>query len=333
MNILHKNNSMSIHEKVTKLIKLTVATCIQVNPDEIISFIYAYASKIYPKREDCTRCEQSKDCTNCTIQLSMQEMYYVRLSNLLVNYISWLIQDNEHNIDTNTIIKFIRDMDHLFFDIDKFSSVTINKANKRYLKIAIRDTQYHNIVDCIISHPSWDQSVMDDPFVSFKIVSGLKAKYGEFLKDTLINNIRDGVVTIDQLLDPKTNPAVYNQHLFYTPRTYTKALLYNIIILFTDKITTKKLTLAIEKSCYNETVNHCKLSAESYTRQWDSPMWINIYSARIGIIAMHIDPKSSVVIKYGNLVMDRIITKDLNIDVDDYNNLYQSGVRCSNVHI
>jgi DNA-directed RNA polymerase subunit M/transcription elongation factor TFIIS len=43
-------------------------------------------------------------------------------------------------------------------------------------------------------------------------------------------------------------------------------------------------------------------------------MFINIYSARIGIIITHIDPESSVVKQYGNMVMNRLICGELDAE-------------------
>jgi DNA-directed RNA polymerase subunit M/transcription elongation factor TFIIS len=69
----------------------------------------------------------------------------------------------------------------------------------------------------------------------------------------------------------------------------------------------------IERSCYNKAIDQCKSSSESYVRQWDSSMWINVYSAKTGIIFTYIDPESTVVKKYGNIIY-KILSNEINMD-------------------
>jgi hypothetical protein len=64
---------------------------------------------------------------------------------------------------------------------------------------------------------------------------------------------------------------------------------------------------AIEKSCFNAVVRSSKRSEDPPRRQWDSPVFTDMYSARCGKVNILLDPTSSVSIAYGASIVPRLL--------------------------
>jgi hypothetical protein len=60
-----------------------------------------------------------------------------------------------------------------------------------------------------------------------------------------------------------------------------------------DDATCRDHAARAERGCYNAAISHC--AEAPYKRQWDSPMFLNVYSARCGLVAANIDPAGAVV--------------------------------------
>lgn len=50
----------------------------------------------------------------------------------------------------------------------------------------------------------------------------------------------------------------------------------------------------LERGCYNSAIEQCITSADSYRRQWDSHMFVSVYSSRLGTVASNLDPNGLV---------------------------------------
>lgn len=121
----------------------------------------------------------------------------------------------------------------------------------------------------------------------------LPEKYGDFLEATLAAHIANGQVTPENAATPE----VYEAHLSVDPRLRMRSHFYEILARdarFSDQ-KRRDYATRIERGCYNASILRCIESAESYRRQWDSPMFRNVYSSRCGIISANIDPLGSVV--------------------------------------
>jgi DNA-directed RNA polymerase subunit M/transcription elongation factor TFIIS len=84
-----------------------------------------------------------------------------------------------------------------------------------------------------------------------------------------------------------------------SPREIQRAL-FQLVLSKEPRITKPKVcAAAIERGCYNAVITHCSMSEEAYPRSWDSPMFINIYSARCAMVAANLDPEGEVARRLG----------------------------------
>jgi len=140
----------------------------------------------------------------------------------------------------------------------------------------------------------------------------LPEDYGEFLEDSLAAHISSGRVTAREAVTPQ----VYKAHLDVSPRKRCRAQFYKILRRdprFDSPGDAGRKTMAreIERGCYNAAINRCNESTDSYRRQWDSQMFVNVYSARCGLVSSNIDPGGSVVksIEGGTWALDCLASK------------------------
>ena len=126
---------------------------------------------------------------------------------------------------------------------------------------------------------------------------GLPELYGDFLESTLAVNVAEGRVPVWAAVTPE----VYNAHRSVDPRKHCRALFYKILgqdPRFNEK-TRRDFASQIERGCYNAVIDRCMESADSYRRHWDSPMFLNVYSSRCGLVSANIDPGGAVVEEVG----------------------------------
>ena len=152
-------------------------------------------------------------------------------------------------------------------------------------------------------------------YVCKQVIKGLKNRYGQLPKSLIIYLINKEV-TIEDLITNK----LYIEYKKYKFRNIIRVQMTDIISKFSKDA--EMIAARIERSCYNKAIDQCKLSSESYVRQWDSSMWINVYSAKTGIIFTHMDPDSTVVKKYGNIIY-KILSNEINIDNIGYMSEYE----------
>lgn len=80
-----------------------------------------------------------------------------------------------------------------------------------------------------------------------------------------------------------------------------------------DKEFALETAKAIEKSCYNAIIKNSKQSEDPPCRQWDSPIFLEIYSNRCGIIYNLLDPKSSSCKIYGSSLLQTVLNETIDL--------------------
>ena len=68
---------------------------------------------------------------------------------------------------------------------------------------------------------------------------------------------------------------------------------------------------SIELSCFNNIVRTSKRLPDPPRRQWDSPVFRDMYSARCGKINILLDPTSTACVQYGTTVVARLLSGEL----------------------
>lgn len=141
------------------------------------------------------------------------------------------------------------------------------------------------------------------------LIKALPEGCGDFLEAPLALQVVDGRVTPAQA----TDPAVYEGHTRVEPRQRGRALFYSILAQdprFDSPGDEKRRDYAsrIERGCYNAAISRCVDSADSYRRQWNSPMFVAVYSARVGLVSANIDPSGSVIqnVEGGSWALDKL---------------------------
>lgn len=80
-----------------------------------------------------------------------------------------------------------------------------------------------------------------------------------------------------------------------------------------DKEYALEAAKTIEKSCYNAIIKNSKQSEDPPCRQWDSPIFIEIYSNRCGIIYNLLDPRSSSCRIYGPTLLQQVLNESIDL--------------------
>ena len=71
------------------------------------------------------------------------------------------------------------------------------------------------------------------------------------------------------------------------------------------------LATEIEKSCFNATIQISKKSEEPPHRNWDSPIFYDIYSTRCGVILNILNPNSITCKTYGNKLLLSLLNDEI----------------------
>jgi DNA-directed RNA polymerase subunit M/transcription elongation factor TFIIS len=122
------------------------------------------------------------------------------------------------------------------------------------------------------------------------VSSAISDCYGD-LEESLAAYVADGRVSLTSLVSTE----VHSAHLNIDPRHRARSLLSTK--LSKDKRFCKDrhvIAAHIERAAYNATISCCEESEDSYLRQWDSEIFVSIYSARIGAVAVNIDSSGTV---------------------------------------
>jgi DNA-directed RNA polymerase subunit M/transcription elongation factor TFIIS len=75
-----------------------------------------------------------------------------------------------------------------------------------------------------------------------------------------------------------------------------------------------ELAKTIEKSCYNAIIADCRESNNSPPRNWKSSEFIRIYNFKCGIFLKLLKKNSQTSMQYGNVLMNKILKKEIDID-------------------
>lgn len=71
----------------------------------------------------------------------------------------------------------------------------------------------------------------------------------------------------------------------------------NAIEFKINGITNADAAIEIEKECFSAVINKCKNSEEIYIRNWNNPIFVNMYSTRCGTVTSNINKDSYMVKK------------------------------------
>lgn len=143
---------------------------------------------------------------------------------------------------------------------------------------------------------------------SCNIKDNLMINIGYFPDDILGIKYMEGVITVKDVLyfDIST--------INMSPR---KRIITMFVLLLYQYIKNKTEVLSIakkiEKSCYNAVIKNSKQSEDPPCRQWDTPLFIEIYSNRCGVIYNLLDPKSQTCKIYGSTLIQQIIDKSIDL--------------------
>ena len=120
----------------------------------------------------------------------------------------------------------------------------------------------------------------------------LPEPFGHFLEAPLALHLMDGRVSVADAVSPR----VYEAFQEVGPRVQARALLHALLRADPRFGEEERRVCAreIEQGAYQTALWHCRDSEDSYQRQWDCEMFVNIYSARIGCISANLDPFGSV---------------------------------------
>ena len=137
----------------------------------------------------------------------------------------------------------------------------------------------------------------------------LPEPYGDFLEATLAAQVADGRIELASV----ATAAVYEAHAEVGPRQRARALFYDVLAQDSrfdsaEDGMRREYATQIERGCYNAAISRCISSADSYCRQWDSRMFVSVYSARCGLVSANIDPAGTVVrsVEGGSWALDRL---------------------------
>lgn len=158
-------------------------------------------------------------------------------------------------------------------------------------------------VDCALNHDHY--VILYD-----KVIRTLSKKEGDFLESNLAYQLIEDNLTPQEWIERNIISEINTNS---DPRTQGRSLIYSVLLKDPrfDSPGDKKrreYSLSIEKGCYNAVITRCIESADSYLRQWNSPMFISIYSARIGFISSNLDIDGSVIqnINDGNWALNKL---------------------------
>jgi DNA-directed RNA polymerase subunit M/transcription elongation factor TFIIS len=250
---------------------------IKYNVQDILSFI-----------NDNTLVENDDKYSDLVIRCVLYITYYQHFEDDL-----FVLMVSDTNSDTYIkLCKLVR--------VNYFNAILSKLILAEYGNIPshLNDILY-TIIDCTYTHESDN--------VCMQVLKGLRNKYGQLPKSLIIYVINGDVLVSDMIKNK-----IYTDYKKYKFRNIIRKQITDIISKF-NNTNAEQIAIRIERSCYNKAIDQCKESSESYIRQWDSSMWINLYSAKTGIVIKHIDPESTVVEQYGSLI-PKILSNEINID-------------------
>lgn len=113
---------------------------------------------------------------------------------------------------------------------------------------------------------------------------GISVRRGEFGERVAARDLLLGTIGAEEALAVSRKPAPAP-----TPRSTMLARLYSVLRAETPPDRCGELARDLERGCYNHAVDRCILSSESFSRSWESPMFVSIYSARCGMVLRNLE--------------------------------------------
>jgi hypothetical protein len=137
--------------------------------------------------------------------------------------------------------------------------------------------------------PGWKEAYVER---YFGLLEALPRRRGAFLETTLAAQIAAGAIPPAEAC----TPAVYGRHQKPTPRQQGRGLFYSLLRQdrrFSAQAC-RDFAAQIESGCYDAAIARSKESADCFCRNWDDPMFVDVYSARCGLVASNLDSKGLV---------------------------------------
>jgi DNA-directed RNA polymerase subunit M/transcription elongation factor TFIIS len=139
--------------------------------------------------------------------------------------------------------------------------------------------------------------------------TALGGQVGDFPDDRLGLRLLRGAATADEAVAGRTAAAP-------GPRETIRRMLVGTLMAAharyaADRELVLETARAVEVSCYNAAVRASKGSEEPPRRQWDSPLFVDIYSTRCGAVNGLLDPASSTCRAYGATLVPRLLAGEL----------------------
>lgn len=131
---------------------------------------------------------------------------------------------------------------------------------------------------------------------------------GYFPDDILGIKFMQGKISVEDILSFNIS-SVKN-----IPRTQIIKLFVSLLYQYKqDKDFVLEASKTIEKSCYNAIIKNSKQSEDPPCRQWDSPIFMEMYSNRCGIIYNLLDPKSLSCKTYGSTLLQQVLDGSIDL--------------------
>lgn len=111
-----------------------------------------------------------------------------------------------------------------------------------------------------------------------------------------------------------TNSIFLSDERIIMVKNIEKLLTTGLLSYKNDTILSLKTAKKIEKSCYNSVINTCKKSTIQIRRNWDNPIFKQIYSNKCGSICVVLDKDSPTFIKFGPVVLTDIFNNVIDIN-------------------
>lgn len=73
--------------------------------------------------------------------------------------------------------------------------------------------------------------------------------------------------------------------------------------VYANRARALKTAQALEAACYNQVIELCRSAQRAITRSWQSPAFVEIYSARCGDLLRHLNPLSATCRAYGTQLL------------------------------
>jgi DNA-directed RNA polymerase subunit M/transcription elongation factor TFIIS len=153
--------------------------------------------------------------------------------------------------------------------------------------------------------------------ISSNIDTLLLYNTGYFPED--INSIKFMQEKITTLYVLSCNTSKVNNPRYQIIKMFTM-LLYKYKLEHHTQTDILNMAKNIEKSCYNAIVKNSKISEDPPCRQWDSPIFIDMYSNRCGIIYNLLNPESISCKTYGSMLLNDILNNNIDISIIGYKN-------------